>query len=111
MNKKISVSDLDDFYIKGEINENEYLHLAMEDVNILAIATDNSDNATTVSLIKSGGYYSGEVLYQQLSKKDEQFIVKESSLDSACEKFLQKVVALEKKGNNEFEIIWYFHKI
>lgn len=104
------MSDLDDFYIKGEISENEYLHLAMEDVNILAIATDKNDDKTTVSLIKSGGSYFGEVLYAELTKKDEKFLSKEASLDDACNKFLQKVVALENGNHHEFEVIWYLHR-
>jgi hypothetical protein len=110
MDKKISVSDLDDFYVKGEINEKEYLHLAMEDVDILAIATDNSDNLTTVSLMKSGGYYYAEVLYSELNKKDETFLNKEASLEKACNVFMEKIVNLEKKKHHEFEVAWYFQK-
>mgnify|MGYP000081794384 CR=1 FL=1 len=107
---KLNQADLDEFYIRGKISEDEYLHLATEDVSVLAIAVDRVDGFTTVSLSKESSFYSGEVLYPvDQTYLDEKFIKKESSLSNACDQFMKKVSALERRGH-EFEIDWYIDR-
>lgn len=104
-------SDLDSLYVAGKITEDEYLHLATEDVNVLAIAVDKIDGFTTVSLMKEASKYSAEVLYPfDHADLDEKFMKHEASLKTACDNFENKITYLQRSRGHDFEVTWYIKK-
>ena len=105
---KNGISELDDAFLKGAISEEEYLHLATEDISILATAVDQIDQFTTVSLIKEGRNYNIDVIYsQEFSYLDEN--INENNTRQACNIFFNKIKMLEKRGH-KFSLNWYLKK-
>ena len=108
MDNHFNIEDLDLLFIQGKINEDEYLKLATEDINVIAIAVDKIDGITTVSLLKELEAYQGEVFYPlEQTYLDEKFTLPGTSLKTACQKFMEKIGALEKNRGHEFDITWY----
>jgi hypothetical protein len=94
-----------------KLTEAEYMNLATEDFNVLAIAVDKVDGITTVSLTKEATKFNGEILYPlEQTYLDEKFIKNESSLQNACDKFVNKIAHLENSRGHEFEVTWYFKR-
>jgi hypothetical protein len=111
MDKQFSIEELDKLYLRGKLSEDEYIHLATDDVHVLAIAVDKIDGITTVSLTKEASKFCGEILYPlEQTYLDEKFLKNEASLKDACQKFINKVASLERGRGHEFEVTWYFQK-
>ena len=101
--------DLDKLFLQGKLSEDEYCILAIDNSQVVAVAIDNIDRITTVSLsITPTGTYLGEVLYSpEITKSDEKFLAKESNFQIARKNFLDKIKRLEYNGRHNFEITWF----
>lgn len=95
-------------FLQGKLSEDEYCALAMEDGQVVAVAVDDIDRITTVSLSLTPKGYLGEVLYSpEAAKSDEKFISSERSYTDAKAAFQTRVKQLERTGQHSFEITWF----
>jgi hypothetical protein len=100
--------DLDRLFLQGKLSEDEYCALAMEEGQVVAIAIDENDRVTTVSLSLTAKGYCGEVLYSpDLPKRDEHFLVGGKSFPEAKKQFQARIAHLESTGRHTFDVSWF----
>jgi hypothetical protein len=100
--------DLDRLFLQGKLSEDEYCALAMEDGQVVAVAIDEIDRITTVSLSLTPKGYLGEVLYSPESlHADEKFLSAERSFQQAKTAFTKRVAQLQSIGKHSFDVTWF----
>jgi len=101
---------LDRLFLQGKLSEDEYCALALNEGQVVAVAVDEVDRITTVSLSITQNGYLGEVLYSpEVAKPDEKFISAETSFSQARALFLNRIKVLERCGHS-FEVTWFLKK-
>lgn len=75
--------------------------------SVIAIAIDEIDRITTVSLSKNSNGYCLEVIYSPEFNVLNELHNLKSSFKEVETEFLNKIATLEKR-NHEFDITWFF---
>lgn len=103
---RLTQDELDTMFLKGKLSETEYLHLASDDTDTVAIAVDRVDGTTSVSLVKQAGKFSCQVFYPiEHTALDEMCFSGVPLAKEANKLFLEKVKSLETRGH-EFDVMW-----